>query len=109
MTRVLLAAAVLAALLLQPAVQAAEPTPPKPAAAAAGASKVAIPVDGMTCSSCVSNVGGALKRLTGVTAVDVSLEHKRVLVSYDAARVTPAAMVDAIRQAGYQPGTPSPN
>ncbi|NOY91152.1 MAG: heavy-metal-associated domain-containing protein [Deltaproteobacteria bacterium] len=63
--------------------------------------QVSLHVDGMTCGACPRTVKLALEQLAGVTEARVSLRQGRALVTYDAARVTPAQMVRAIANAGY--------
>ena len=58
-------------------------------------------VDGMTCGGCVRGVTKVVSELPGVKAVDVSLLEKAAKVEYDAAAVTPAAIVAAIEGAGF--------
>ena len=58
-------------------------------------------VDGMTCGGCVRGVTKVVSELPGVKAVDVSLPEKAAKVEYDAAAVTPAAIVAAIEGAGF--------
>lgn len=60
-------------------------------------------VDGMTCSSCVRHIQAALRKLDGVSEVDVRLREGTVLVKHDATKTGVPALVEAIRQAGYEP------
>jgi copper chaperone len=105
-TTIALAAA--AFLLAAPTARAAEPAAPAKAAATADA-KVTIPVGGMSCGGCVDNVTGKLKAVKGVKTVDVNLEAKRAVVTYDAATCSTKALTAAIADAGYEPGTPVAN
>jgi len=109
MTRtLLLTAAALAALVLAPAAgRAADPA--KPAAVQAADAVVTIPVGGMTCGGCVNTVTGKLQGITGVKSVDVNLEKRRARITYDAGKVSAKALVDAIRDAGFEPGVPAVN
>jgi copper chaperone len=59
-------------------------------------------VDGMTCGGCVRSVTRVVSELSGVKSVDVSLPEKSAKVEYDAAAVTPAAIVTAIEGAGFE-------
>ena len=104
-TAIALAAA--AFLLAAPAARATEPAA-APAAATADAT-VTIPVGGMTCGGCVNNVTGKLKAVEGVKSVEVNLEAKRAVVTYDAGKCSPKALVAAIADAGFEPGTPVAN
>lgn len=59
-----------------------------------------INVGGMSCPSCIRHIDGALKRLGGVSNVDVRLREGRVVVRHDAT-IAAAALTEAIRDAGY--------
>jgi copper chaperone len=59
-------------------------------------------VMGMTCPSCIRHVNRALADLDGVLKVDVRLRDGKVLVQYDADRVELSALIDALREEGYE-------
>jgi copper chaperone len=59
-------------------------------------------VDGMSCQSCVRHVREALEPLAGVTHVRVELEPGRVQVEHDPEQVSVTALIEAIRDAGYE-------
>jgi copper chaperone len=59
-------------------------------------------VDGMTCSSCVRHVEGALKVLDGVGAIEVNVKDGKVRVAHDPTRASVEAMIDALGDAGYE-------
>lgn len=63
---------------------------------------LAIRVQGMTCASCVSRVERALRQVPGVTDATVNLatEQAHATLSDD---TDPNAVLEAIRQAGYEP------
>ncbi|MFA9557980.1 copper chaperone CopZ [Evansella sp. AB-rgal1] len=63
--------------------------------------KEIIQVDGMTCGHCKSSVEGALKKLAGVTAAEVSLEDKNVSVEFDADTVTVDKLKEEIEEQGF--------
>ncbi len=63
-------------------------------------------VTGMTCTSCVRHVDHALRELDGVSRVEVKLHEGKVLVQHDAAKVSIEAMIDALREEGYE-GAPA--
>lgn len=71
--------------------------------AAAGAdapARLLLPIEGMTCATCAGRVEKVLCALPGVQAsVNLSSEHADV--SFDPARVTPAALEEAVTRAGY--------
>jgi copper chaperone CopZ len=58
-------------------------------------------VEGMTCGGCEAGVKMTVKRLDGVQAVEASHTEKRATVTYDAEKVTPQAIVEAIEKLGY--------
>ena len=62
---------------------------------------VSFKVEGMTCGGCVASVKRVLEALPGVSTVNVTLDPGRATVAYDPARVTPEALRDAVRNAGY--------
>ena len=66
---------------------------------------LSLPVQGMTCASCVSHVEGALKELDGISDVVVNLATNKASLTYDPARVTMADMTRAVDDVGY--GVPS--
>ena len=59
-------------------------------------------VAGMHCGGCVKSVTRAVAQLTGVRAVDVSLERNAATIEYDGAAIAPAAIVAAIEAAGFE-------
>jgi len=59
-------------------------------------------IDGMSCGGCVKSVTRAVSQLTGVRAVDVSLEKKAATIEYDGTAIEPAAIVAAIEAAGFE-------
>jgi copper chaperone CopZ len=60
------------------------------------ADRVSLPVEGMTCASCVSRVERALNTLPSVEAA-VNLATERADVRFDAHRVNVGALVGAVR------------
>ena len=57
-------------------------------------------ISGMSCGHCVGAVTGALKKMDGVTVDEVKIGS--ATMSYDPARTSPAAIAQAIEDAGYQ-------
>jgi Cu+-exporting ATPase len=72
----------------------------------ARAEEVDIPIEGMTCATCVSRVERALSETPGVERASVNLVTKRASVRFDPERATRDAMARAIEDAGYSVGTP---
>ena len=62
---------------------------------------IQLSVTGMTCGGCVNSVKNVLAALPGVQNVDVTLNPGQANVEYDPARIAPAAMVQAVIDAGY--------
>ena len=56
-------------------------------------------IDGMSCGHCVARVEKALQKLDGVAVGQVRIGYAEVF--YDPARVTVAALLAAIEDAGY--------
>lgn len=59
-------------------------------------------IKGMTCASCAKAVERATKKLEGVTTSSVNLATEKLTVSYDASRVRPLDIRNAIEKAGYK-------
>ena len=66
-----------------------------------GKKKVTFAVTGMTCASCVSNVGKALRELDGIVSANVNLASEQATVEYDAGEVGMADFRKVIEGAGY--------
>jgi len=64
------------------------------------ATSFAIPVEGMSCASCVSSVEKAVAMVPGVDKVSVNLATERADVTFKSVPDMPA-VIDAIRKAGY--------
>lgn len=61
-----------------------------------------LPITGMTCASCVSHVGNALRSIQGVGSADVSLAAETASVTLPpGAGITAIELVDAVKAAGY--------
>ncbi len=58
-------------------------------------------VEGMTCASCEVSIRTAAGKLDGVHSVDVDHVIGAAKVQYDPAKITPAAIVEAITNLGY--------
>jgi copper chaperone CopZ len=63
--------------------------------------RIAIRIDGMSCSGCVNSVRNALARLPGVEVQQV--EVGTATVAYDPSVTGPDALRSAIRRAGFDP------
>ncbi|AMO96329.1 copper-translocating P-type ATPase [Collimonas fungivorans] len=65
------------------------------------ATEFQLPIDGMSCASCVSHVEKALRKVSGVREVSVNLATELATVQADGA-TTVAPLVAAVEKAGYQ-------
>jgi Cu+-exporting ATPase len=65
--------------------------------------RVTIPIEGMTCASCVSRIEKVVGKLDGVAQVSVNLATEKADVLYDPSRVRLSAIKKAITDAGYTP------
>lgn len=65
---------------------------------------VTMPVEGMSCGSCVSSIKKTVKSLEGVQQVSVSLEKRQATVTYAQEKISPEQIREAIQQKGYKTG-----
>ncbi|HBY95211.1 MAG: heavy metal translocating P-type ATPase [Ardenticatenaceae bacterium] len=63
--------------------------------------QVAIPVQGMTCASCVRTVERNLKKVPGVIDAQVNLATERATVTFDEGQATLDALVRKVNEVGY--------
>jgi Cu+-exporting ATPase len=68
----------------------------------AKAEKVLLPIQGMTCASCVNKVEKALASVKGVIRVDVNFATERASVEYLPEEVTIRVLKKAVQGAGYE-------
>lgn len=64
-------------------------------------SEITLPINGMTCASCVSHVESALKELPGTSNILVNLATNKANLSYDPQRVKLDDMRRAVEDVGY--------
>jgi P-type Cu+ transporter len=60
-----------------------------------------IPVEGMTCASCVQRIQTGLSKVSGVTAAGVNLATEKATVTFDPLKTSAQDLVDAVRDLGY--------
>jgi mercuric ion binding protein len=65
---------------------------------------VKMPVDGMVCNACQSNVKKTIKSIDGVTDVEVNLEKKYALFTFDPNKVKVEQVQKAVSDKGYKAG-----
>lgn len=60
-----------------------------------------LPLEGMTCASCVRRVERALEKHDGVVSVQVNLPQEKAYVQYDPARTNVEQLRQAVQGSGY--------
>jgi P-type Cu+ transporter len=61
-----------------------------------------LPVEGMTCASCVARVEKTLKKVDGVEIANVNLATEAVAISYDPTKTSLDVLAKAVEGAGYK-------
>jgi Cu+-exporting ATPase len=84
----------------------AEPPAPATAAPVAQATELLLPIEGMTCASCVRRVEKALAKVPGVAAASVNLATEQARVVVDPSVAGLAQLSAAVERAGYRVGAP---
>ena len=64
--------------------------------------KTKLKIGGMSCQHCVKTVTEALTELPGVRRAKVNLRKAEAVVHFDASRVTPANLTEAITTVGFK-------
>lgn len=67
-----------------------------------GPNETILAVKGMSCPSCIRHIDEALKDVDGVSSVEVKLREGKVLVQHDRDSHIASALVDALKEAGYE-------
>ena len=65
-----------------------------------------LPVEGMTCASCVVRVEKTLKKIDGVQIANVNLATEAVVLSFDPTKTSLDVMAKAVEGAGYKLAIP---
>lgn len=60
-----------------------------------------LPVDGMTCHSCVKSIQNALSSQAGIQSVEVSLEQNNATITFDGQLITQKDIIEAIEDCGF--------
>ena len=63
--------------------------------------ELVLPVEGMTCASCVNRIERFLGRAEGVETASVNLASEQATVRYDPTRIDRSGIVETIKAAGY--------
>ncbi|MGA9350085.1 MAG: heavy metal translocating P-type ATPase [Anaerolineae bacterium] len=69
------------------------------------AKQITLPVQGMTCASCVTHVERALKNVDGVTDVNVNLATEKASVKFTPEGTEVSELISAVRDSGYDVAT----
>jgi Cu+-exporting ATPase len=69
-------------------------------------STLTLPVEGMTCASCVARVEKTLKKIDGVEIANVNLATETVALSFDPDRTSLDVLAKAVESAGYKLAIP---
>jgi len=67
--------------------------------------QLTLPVEGMTCASCVAHVERGLRGVQGVAEVNVNLTTEKATVALGDEKVTLVELVQAVRSTGYDVAT----
>ncbi len=67
-----------------------------------------LPIEGMTCASCVLRVEKALKQVEGVQDAAVNLASEKARITFDPSRVSIQELQDSIEESGYKLVGPDP-
>src|SRR3990172_8758415 len=64
--------------------------------------EIVLPIEGMTCASCVNRIERFLKKTEGVVEASVNLATERATVKVDPALAGRTELVQAVEAAGYE-------
>src|SRR2546426_5767621 len=81
------------------------PAAPTPAKAASSIKPVSltIPIEGMSCASCVAKIEHGLSPVPGASRAAVNLATEQATIEYQPGVTDPAAIQETIRSLGYTP------
>lgn len=65
------------------------------------AKDVTISIEGMTCKSCVDSIEGLISQKAGIASIKVSLAEKLGHVVYDPTKISPAEIIEAVEDMGF--------
>ncbi|MBI5215746.1 MAG: copper-translocating P-type ATPase [Ignavibacteriae bacterium] len=68
---------------------------------------ITLPVEGMTCASCVARVEKVLKKVEGVETANVNLATEKVTLSFNEAKTNYEQLATVVEEAGYKLIIPS--
>jgi len=79
----------------------------RPQSSALSPQHLVIPIEGMSCASCVARIEQGLQAVPGVLRASVNLATEQATVDYQPAATNPGAIEDTIRSLGYTPLMPA--
>src|SRR6266540_4232096 len=86
----------------------AKPTPaPAKASSSVKPATLTIPIEGMSCASCVAKIEHGLSEVPGVIRASVNLATEKATVDYQPGVADSAKIQEAIRSLGYTPVMPA--
>jgi Cu+-exporting ATPase len=86
----------------------AKPAPvPQAVATAAKPETLTIPIEGMSCASCVAKIEQGLSEVPGVVRASVNLATEKATVEYQPGVANPDMLQETIRSLGYTPVMPA--
>ncbi len=68
--------------------------------------KAILGVKGMTCAGCVYAVKSNVKKIEGISSVDVDLKEGKATIEYDPERVSPEDLAKVINKLGFEASVP---
>ncbi len=74
---------------------------------AASTATLTIPIEGMSCASCVAKIEHGLSEVPGVVHASVNLATEKATVEYQSGVAAPTSIEEAIRGLGYTPVMPA--
>lgn len=64
--------------------------------------QITIPIQGMSCASCVNKIQNKLLHIDGVFKANVNLATSSAFIEYDNSKINPAGLKKAIKSIGYE-------
>ncbi len=66
--------------------------------------QIILPIQGMSCASCVDKIEKALTRVEGVSQANVNLATEKATVDYDSSKVSADLLIQTVEDTGYRIG-----
>ena len=64
-----------------------------------------LPITGMTCANCATTVERVLRKTPGVSGAAVNYANERASAQFDPTQVSASALIERVRNAGYNVAT----